>query len=154
KINRLWIETPLQAGCVIDAPSSPRHERHVALLVAVAVAGAACGSVYLNWSWARSVQTGVAGLLPTWDAFNYYWCANNLLDLGSFGAGGEKCNWRPIYASFASTLVAIAGRNLHIVLLAQATLVSLAIVTLVRELWRWIGSVGALLALLLLGVFA
>jgi hypothetical protein len=136
--------------------SLPRIERQLEVGATILIVAAGCGVLYADWSYGRSVYTGFASLIPTWDSHFYYRCANYLLDHGNFGPVpvSDECNWRPIYSSLFATLTAISGRELHLSLMLQTVLVSLGIAALFRELLRWLGIVGALAALAPLWVYA
>ena len=135
---------------------SQRGERQCAVVAGIIIVAAGCAILYFDWSTARSVNTGFASLLPTWDSHRYLRCANYLLDRGGFGTTdlSASCNWRPIYSSIFSTLTGLGDRDLHVSLMLQAILIGLGLAALFRELLRWLGLLAAVAAFIPLWLYA
>lgn len=111
----------------------------------VVLAGALAGpiAVLIVWRSGATISLALAGFLPLSDGAGYLWCANDLVDRGTTI---DWCHRRPIYTVFLSSLLMVLGRDLHLVLLIQAAILSLAVVAFIREVSRWLGILFGLLA--------
>lgn len=134
---------------------SPRVERWLIVVVAAGLVAVSFIFVYADWTSRRSLGLALGGILPIADAYSYYACANSLIDLGHFVPRlAAWCSRRPIYSSFLAPLIGIGGRNFHIALLAQAAVVSLALVALAREVLRLAGVASVTILLIILVAYA
>lgn len=152
-----WVLTVLIPGGfgLISRPLSRRVERLLLPLASIAVIALAWRAMHADWSSGHTAFGALAGILPLSDANGYNTCGNDVLDLGRFAAAyAEWCTRRPIYASVLASLMALGGRHLHIALLWQAAVVSLAIIMLAREATRIGGVIGGALVATLLFIFA
>jgi hypothetical protein len=151
-------------------PSSPV----TALTIAGSIA-ATCFIVLQIWLTGASASLSVAGLYPVSDAFGFVTCSNLLLDRGAhflFGtvipfevdAASLKdaridlstwCQDRPFfYSGFLASVLALAGRVLPTALIFQAAIIGFALGLFAREVGRWAGLGGALIAAAVLLLFA
>ena len=92
--------------------------------------------VLVVWHSGATVSLALAGFLPLSDAAGYFWCANDLVDRGTTI---DWCHRRPIYSVFLGSLSMVLGRDLHLILLVQAAILSLSVVVFIREVSRWLG---------------
>lgn len=123
--------------------------------VGLAIVLAAWAFMIGDWELGRTITFSVAGILPITDTAGYYGCANGLLDMGHFAESyAGWCDHRPVYLGMLASLLALAGRYLHIALLLQAVLVSAALAVLAREILRLAGVLGTILAIAVLWAFA
>jgi hypothetical protein len=162
----LWSDAPVDKSHIllftlrhlVDKASRPiaaHNERWLTAILIFALVAAAWAGLYEKWEAGHTMGGALASFLPFTDASGYFTCANNLLDFGHFSARhAEWCSRRPIYVSLLAPLMALAGRNLHVALLIQAAVVSLAIAMLAREVMRLAGVGGAALVVALVLVFA
>lgn len=86
----------------------------VAIFLTVAIA-ISVAPIFGYWYSGNSTDVALGGFLPWNDAFGYFSCSNSILDGGTLGS---FCQRRPIYSLLLATGMAIADRDLQVVLLA------------------------------------
>jgi hypothetical protein len=116
-------------------------------------AAVAVALVLYAWHGGSSMGFTVANFFPVSDARGYHACATSLAATGHF-ENGPWCSRRALYPLMLATLLGTAGWHGQIVLLLQAGLIGLAIMTLSVETARLLGWVGGALVFVALFVFA
>jgi hypothetical protein len=117
------------------------------------VAGAAF-LLLRNWETARSVSLSAAGFLPLSDALAYWSCASEIASTGELTQFPDVCGGRVTYSSVLAALLGLTNWHPHLMYLAQAVLVALAVAGLALQTARLAGLAGGVLAGLLLLAFA
>ena len=108
-------------------------------------------SVVGNWYNANSSHVAISGFLPWNDANGYFNCAHSFLDTGKIDS---FCQRRPIYSFYLASLLGIAGRDLHIVLVIQAVLLGIAVYFFSSQLKNNLGKSAAFIIFSFLFLFA
>lgn len=122
--------------CVPASQSNASMRVGAAILLGGLVVGPL--AVFFVWASGTTIPFGLAGFLPFSDALGNYRCASQFADMAQ---SVEWCSRRPIYPAMLGTLLLVLGRDLHLILLAQAAMLSFAVVIYAREIGRWLGPI-------------
>ena len=114
----------------------------IAIFLAAAIA-ISVAPIFGYWYSGNSTDVALGGFFPWNDADGYLICANTVLDGGTLGS---FCQRRPIYSLLLATWMAISGRDLQIVLLAQGALFGGAAFMLARMVQSQLNAPAALMS--------
>lgn len=117
------------------------------LLSASAVLAAFSLSLLGLWISGQSTSTVLGGLLPLYDASNYYLDAQRLLLGGGFF---QFSSWRPLFPGLLALFLKLTGNHLQLVLAIFSAIAGLACFIFIREVQRTHGPVAAVFSFLIL----
>lgn len=144
----------------ITAMEAPRRNTTVlipSLILLLACAAFAAAVVY-GWHFGGTSTTGlaVARYLPISDAMGYHSCATSIAAAGRFDEGYLNiwCSRRALYPAMLASLFAVTVWSSQLALIVQGALVGLAIGSFCLVAGTLTGPFGALLAAVLLSVYA
>ena len=124
------------------------------LTVVVVCVATAVGLVVRDWALARTVSLTVAGFMPLSDALGYWKCASELATTGHITQLTSACSNRLTYTALLASLMVLTDWHPHLIFVAQAVLIGIAVAGLVLQVGRLAGALGGLLVAVLLLFFA
>lgn len=155
-----WSSRADEIARFISALEEPQQYTRVCVpSMVLFVAGAAgAAAVLYGWHFGGTSTTGlaVARYLPISDAMGYHSCATSIAAAGKFDEGHLSvwCSRRALYPAMLASLFALTAWSSQLALLMQGALVGLAIASFSLVVGTLTGRVSALVAAVLLSVYA
>ncbi|WP_295442871.1 hypothetical protein [uncultured Thiodictyon sp.] len=114
---------------------------------AFAITGSAAAVFLLlrDWEAARTISVSAAGFLPLSDAIGYWNCASEIAARGELTQNIEWCGKRLTYTTFLAAVLGLTNWHPHLMYLAQALVVGLAVAGLALQVARLTGLAGGTL---------